>query len=114
MAPGVALNPGTPLSSLSMALAWVDFVLVMSVNPGFGGQAFIPECLAKIRDLRRLTGSDVDISVDGGIDADNAGAVTTAGATTLIAGSAIFGASDRAEAIARIRRQAAQGGQSCA
>ena len=114
MAPGVALNPGTPLSSLSMALAWVDFVLVMSVNPGFGGQAFIPECLAKIRDLRRLTGSDVDISVDGGIDADNAGAVTTAGATTLIAGSAIFGASDRAEAIARIRRHAAQGGQSCA
>jgi len=111
--PGLAINPGTPIAALQTALPWIDFVIVMSVNPGFGGQRFIPDSLAKIRALRRLAGPELDIAVDGGIDADTARAVASAGASTLIAGSAVFGTSDRAKAIDEIRLQAAQGGHSC-
>ena len=81
----------------------------MSVNPGFGGQAFIPESLDKIRRLRKLTEPGFDISVDGGVVIENARELTAAGVTTLIAGSTIFGADDRAAAIRDLRRAAAQG-----
>lgn len=106
---GVTLNPATPLASLEDALPFVDFVLVMSVNPGFGGQDFIPESLDKIRRLRRMCGGrHLDIAVDGGVGPSNAAALAGAGATTLVAGSEVFGADDRAAAIAALRR-AAQG-----
>jgi ribulose-phosphate 3-epimerase len=110
VSPGVALNPATPLVVLDEALAWVDFVVVMAVNPGFGGQAFIPAAVDKIRRLRAMVGErPVDIAVDGGVTATNAGALRAAGATTLIAGSAVFGHSDRAAALAEIRQAAATG-----
>lgn len=105
MAAGVAINPATSLAALEDALPFLDFVLTMSVNPGFGGQEFIPESLAKIRRLRRMCGErDIDITVDGGVGPENAGQVAAAGATTLVAGSAVFGAEDREIAIARLRR----------
>ena len=88
---GVSLNPATPLSAIEYVLDMVDLVLVMSVNPGFGGQAFIPGMLAKISDLRAMTaGRPIDIEVDGGITPDNAAAVAAAGANALVAGSAVF------------------------
>ena len=88
---GVSLNPATPLSAIEYVLDMVDLVLVMSVNPGFGGQAFIPGMLAKISDVRAMTaGRPIDIEVDGGITPDNAAAVAAAGANALVAGSAIF------------------------
>jgi ribulose-phosphate 3-epimerase len=106
---GVALNPATSLEHLREALPWLDFVLIMSVNPGFGGQAFIPESLDKIRRLRRMAGESCpDIAVDGGVTADNASALVEAGATTLIAGSSVFGAADRRRAMTALR-QAADG-----
>jgi ribulose-phosphate 3-epimerase len=109
---GVAINPATPVSTLADALPWVDFVLVMSVNPGFGGQAFIPETADKIRRLRSLIGHDrIDITVDGGVDTNNAGTLVTAGATTLVAGSSVFGSADRARALDDLRRNALQGGR---
>lgn len=108
---GIAINPATALSILEDALPWTDFVLVMSVNPGFGGQVFIPETLEKIRRLRQLdTAEHLDISVDGGVCDENAASLVAAGATTLIAGSAIFGRSDRTSAIAELRRAASAGG----
>jgi len=101
---GVAVNPATSLSSLSDVLPWIDFVLVMSVNPGFGGQAFIPETLDKIRRLRGIMGDRrLDITVDGGVEASNARALIDAGATTLVAGSSVFGAANRSRAIADLR-----------
>ncbi len=110
VAPGVAVNPATSLAVLDETLAWVDFVLIMSVNPGFGGQAFIPAAVDKVRRLRAALGDRaVDIAVDGGVTAANAGALRAAGATTLIAGSAVFGRSDRAAALAEIRAAAATG-----
>jgi ribulose-phosphate 3-epimerase len=109
--PGVAINPGTSLTLLEDALDWVDFVLVMSVDPGFGGQTFIVQSLDKIRRLRAMAGSrPLDISVDGGVDHVNAGALAAAGATTLIAGSAVFGSGDRTAALARLRAAASDGG----
>jgi ribulose-phosphate 3-epimerase len=109
--PGVAINPATSLGLLDDVLPFVGFVLLMSVNPGFGGQTFIPESLERIRRLRRMAGGrPLDIAVDGGIDRSTAGAVVAAGATTLIAGSAVFGADDRAAALAELRRAAAPGG----
>jgi ribulose-phosphate 3-epimerase len=88
---GVSLNPATPLSAIEYVLDMVDLVLVMSVNPGFGGQAFIPGMLAKISDVRAMTaGRPIDIEVDGGITPDNAAAVAAAGANALVAGSAVF------------------------
>lgn len=85
---GVALNPTTPPESIEWALPYLDFVLVMSVNPGFGGQAFIPEMVDKIRRLREM--SDLPIEVDGGISAETAPLVVEAGAQVLIAGSAVY------------------------
>ena len=104
IAAGVAINPATALAALSDALPFADFVLVMSVNPGFGGQRFIPESVAKIRRLRELSaGRELDITVDGGVGPDNAALLAGAGATTLVAGSAIFGAADRRRAIEDLR-----------
>ncbi len=91
--PGVTLNPATPLVTLEPVLPDVDLVLVMSVNPGFGGQSYIPGSTAKIRRLRQMLdaiGSTADLEVDGGIKASNAAAVVQAGANVLVVGSAIF------------------------
>jgi len=91
---GVTLNPSTPAAALEEALAWADRVLVMTVNPGFGGQEFILAVLSKIERLRRMIDDarlDVELAVDGGIKADTASAVVRAGARTLISGSGIFG-----------------------
>jgi ribulose-phosphate 3-epimerase len=105
---GASLNPSTPPEVLRYVLDDLDLVLVMSVNPGFGGQAFLPGTYAKLRDLRRLLdGRPVDVSVDGGVKVDNARALAEHGASTLVAGSAIFGAADPAAVIARIRRAVA-------
>ncbi len=107
--PGVAINPATALASLEDALPYVDHVLVMSVNPGFGGQAFIRESLGKIRRLRRLGGPALDITVDGGVEPANAAELVRAGATTLVAGSAIFGAHDPGAALHALRAAALEG-----
>jgi len=103
---GVALNPSTPPDALEYVLDDLDLVLVMSVNPGFGVQAFIPSTHRKIRDIRALLGDRhrrVDVSVDGGVKADLAKALANDGASTLVAGSAIFGAADPAAAVRAIR-----------
>lgn len=99
--PGVALNPSTPLSSLEEILPELDYVLVMSVNPGFGGQQFLPRSLEKIARLKesiRKRGLSVEIEVDGGVDLGNARALVEAGADILVAGNAVFGAKDPEEA----------------
>ena len=101
---GVALNPSTPPEVLEYVLDDLDLVLVMSVNPGFGGQSFIPTAYEKIRRLRvMLADRPVLISVDGGVKADNAAALAQAGATVLVAGSAIFGAPDPGAALVALR-----------
>jgi ribulose-phosphate 3-epimerase len=105
---GVSLNPATPLSSLDHVLPDLDLVLIMSVNPGFGGQSFIPQVLDKIRDLRaRLDGLDREVllEVDGGIKVENIGEVARAGADAFVAGSAIYGSDDYAQTIARMRAE---------
>jgi ribulose-phosphate 3-epimerase len=102
----VSLNPATPLDALDYVLGDLDMVLIMSVNPGFGGQAFIPSQLDKIRALRKRIDDrrlDLEIEVDGGVKTDNAGEVAAAGADILVAGSAVFGAKDYAAAIKGIR-----------
>ena len=104
--PGIVLNPAASLAHLDYTLPLIDLVLVMSVNPGFGGQKFIPHTLDKIRAIRRRIdelGLDVMLEVDGGVNADNIGAIAAAGADTFVAGSAIFGASDYATTIAAMR-----------
>ncbi|MEW6719414.1 MAG: ribulose-phosphate 3-epimerase [Thermodesulfobacteriota bacterium] len=104
---GVALNPSTPLSAIEWVLQDVDMVLLMSVNPGFGGQAFLPASLGKIGQLRSQllrAKPDVDIQVDGGIKADNIGEVAAAGANVIVSGSGIFGTPDYGETIGRMRR----------
>jgi len=107
---GVAVNPATSLIQLDEVLAELDFVLVMSVNPGFGGQSFIPASVDKVRRLREMAGDqNLDISVDGGVDRETAGPLVAAGATTLIAGSAVFGKDDRALALDELRASAHQG-----
>jgi ribulose-phosphate 3-epimerase len=103
---GIALNPATPAESLTTAIEFCDFVLVMTVNPGFGGQKFIGPVVPKIRaiaELIRERGAAVEIEVDGGIDAATAPLVAAAGARILVAGSAVFGKDDRKAAIAAIR-----------
>ena len=105
---GVSLNPGTPASSVAHVLDLVDLVLVMSVNPGFGGQSFIPAAIDKIADLRALVGSrPIDIEVDGGVTAQTAPRVVAAGANALVAGSAVFRSGDYKASIAAIRNAAA-------
>jgi ribulose-phosphate 3-epimerase len=94
---GLVFNPATPLDALEYVLDKVDLILVMSVNPGFGGQSFIPSALRKIERVRRLvddSGRDIRVEVDGGIKVDNIRQVADAGADTFVAGSAIFGAAD--------------------
>lgn len=103
---GVALNPATPESSLEYVLPYADLVLVMSVNPGFGGQKFIENSFEKIRrldKLRRSSGFGYEIEVDGGVNGNNAGKLEEAGADILVAGSAVFKADDRALAIRQIK-----------
>ena len=103
---GVALNPATPLAFVEQVLHLCDIVLVMSVNPGSGGQAFLPEVLPKIRELRRICvarGLDPWIEVDGGQNSENAWQAVEAGADALVAGSAVFGSADYAAAIASLR-----------
>lgn len=110
MEAGVAVNPASSLILLDEVLDDIDFVLVMSVNPGFGGQRFIPSSLDKIRRLRLMLGErNLDISVDGGVDSETAGPLVAAGATTLIAGSAIFATPDRARAMTALREAAQRG-----
>jgi ribulose-phosphate 3-epimerase len=103
---GIAINPATPLSALDEALKFADCVLVMSVNPGFGGQKFIPESLDKVRRLRKMIderGLKARIEIDGGIDAENVAEVASAGAEIIVSGSAIFGAPDPAVALRELR-----------
>ena len=110
--PAVALNPSTPLSALEYVLGDCEMVLVMTVNPGFGGQAYIEACTEKVRRLRAMAdarGKPLDIEVDGGIKAETAGAVAAAGANVLVAGTAVFGAPDYRRAIAAIRDAAGRG-----
>ena len=103
-AAGVSLNPATPESVVEYVLDRIDLVLVMTVNPGFGGQRFIPAALEKIRRLRAMTaGRAIRIEVDGGITAETAPAAIAAGAEVLVAGSAVFGKPDYAAAIASLR-----------
>jgi ribulose-phosphate 3-epimerase len=107
--PGVVLNPATPIGTLDEILPYVDYVLIMSVNPGFGGQKFIERSSDKVRRLRdtiRNRGLDVRIEIDGGIGPENAGEVVSAGVEMLVAGSSIFGDPDPVGAVGRLRRAA--------
>jgi ribulose-phosphate 3-epimerase len=110
--PGLVLNPATPIEVLDYVLDELDLVLLMSVNPGFGGQAFIPSALDKLRAVRKridASGRAVRLEIDGGVKPDNIGAIAAAGADTFVAGSAIFSQPDYAEVIARMRAAAASG-----
>ncbi|HYV25131.1 MAG TPA: ribulose-phosphate 3-epimerase [Pyrinomonadaceae bacterium] len=103
---GIAFNPATPLSALEEAIKFADYALLMSVNPGFGGQEFIPESLDKVRRLRKMIderGLHTRIEIDGGVDADNIADITSAGAEIIVAGSAIFGAGDPGVAVRKLR-----------
>ena len=103
---GIVLNPATSLSALDEVIKFADYVLVMSVNPGFGGQEFIPESLDKVRRLRKMIderGLKTRIEIDGGVNTENIAEVTSAGAEIIVAGSAIFAASDPAVALRQLR-----------
>jgi ribulose-phosphate 3-epimerase len=107
---GLVFNPATPLQHLDHVLEDLDYVLLMSVNPGFGGQSFIPSTLDKLRAVRAriaATGKPIRLEVDGGVKVDNIGAIAAAGADAFVAGSAIFNAPDYADVIARMRAQIA-------
>lgn len=109
--PGVVLNPATPVHTLEEALEWVDYVLVMSVNPGFGGQEFIPRTLDKVRRLRELRGErglGYRIQIDGGITMDNVGEAARAGCDIIVAGTAVFSHPDPGQAVAELARAAGQ------
>jgi ribulose-phosphate 3-epimerase len=111
---GVVLNPATPLTMIEEVIAEVDYVLLMSVNPGFGGQKFIPSSLDKLRRLRnliRMKSSPARIEIDGGVGPNNVAEVVAAGAEILVAGSAIFGAENPAEALKELLRAAESGGR---
>jgi ribulose-phosphate 3-epimerase len=106
MKAGVAVNPHTPVSSLVNTIHFVDMILIMTVNPGFGGQSFIQDSFNKIRDLRRMideNGYKVLIEVDGGVDTSNAASLVEAGVDVLVAGNAVFGSSDPAGTIHRLK-----------
>ena len=105
---GVALNPATPLSSIQHVLTNMDMVVLMTVNPGFGGQSFIPEVLPKIEELRRIVdqkGLNIDIEVDGGINGETIALAARAGATVFVAGNAVFSSQNYAETIALMREK---------
>lgn len=109
-APGLVLNPATPVNVLDEVLADLDYVLLMSVNPGFGGQAFIPATLDKLRRVRGridACGKPIRLEIDGGVKPDNIAAIAAAGADTFVAGSAIFSQPDYAQVIAAMRRAVA-------
>lgn len=109
---GVALNPSTPVASLDEIAAELDLVIVMSVNPGFGGQQYLPAATDKLRRVRALLdarGSRARVEVDGGITADNVGEAVAAGADVVVAGSSVFGQADVGAAIAALRRAGDQG-----
>ncbi len=111
---GVTLNPGTPLEAIRPVLADVDLVLVMSVNPGFGGQKFIPGSLERIRTVRRWLdeiGSGADLEVDGGVTPENARSVVEAGANVLVAGSAVYGQDGAGAGLKRLRDALAGAGE---
>ena len=100
----MSLNPATPSAAVAHVLDQVDLILVMTVNPGFGGQAFIAEQVEKIRAIHKMIADrPIELEVDGGIDPGNAGAVVEAGADILVAGSAVFGGGDYAAAIEALR-----------
>jgi ribulose-phosphate 3-epimerase len=108
---GVVLNPATPVGAVEEALQFVDYVLVMSVNPGFGGQQFIPQTLDKVKRLRQMIVErqlPVRIEIDGGIDRDNIESVVAAGAEIIVAGSAIFGKADVEAAVRELREATVQ------
>jgi ribulose-phosphate 3-epimerase len=110
---GLVFNPATPLIHLDHVMDKVDLILVMSVNPGFGGQSFIPAALAKIAEARRriaASGRDIWLEVDGGVKAGNIGAIAKAGADTFVAGSAIFARGDRGEALRGLRAELERNG----
>jgi ribulose-phosphate 3-epimerase len=108
---GLVFNPATPLNVLHHVLEKVDMVLIMSVNPGFGGQQFIPTALDKLREARSIidrSGRDIRLEIDGGVKVENIGAIAAAGADTFVAGSAIFGSEDYAATIAAMREEIAK------
>ncbi len=106
---GVSLNPATPLSSLEYVLGELDLVLLMTVNPGFGGQSFIEACIPKIQALRGMLdkrGLEAELEVDGGVKTDNIARIAHAGADVFVAGSAVFGSADYAATIAELKQRA--------
>lgn len=112
---GLVFNPATPLHHLDHVMDKLDMILIMSVNPGFGGQSFIPQALNKLREARRridayreATGRDIWLEVDGGVKVDNIAEIAAAGADTFVAGSAIYGADDYATTIAAMRAELAK------
>lgn len=108
---GLVFNPATPLDYLKHVIDKVDMILLMSVNPGFGGQSFIPEALVKLREARKIiddSGRDIRLEIDGGVKVDNIGEIAAAGADTFVAGSAIFGADDYKVTIDAMRAEIAR------
>ena len=107
--PGLVLNPSTPLGQLQWTLEKLDMVLLMSVNPGFGGQSFIPHVLDKVRKVREMidaSGREIRLEIDGGITVDNVAEVASAGVDTFVSGSAIFGSGDYQGTISRMKADA--------
>ena len=110
---GLVFNPATPLSWLEYVLDKIDMVLIMSVNPGFGGQSFIPAALDKLREARKIidaSGRPIRLEIDGGVKVNNIGEIAAAGADTFVAGSAVFGADDYQATIAAMKQQIADAG----
>jgi len=108
---GLVFNPATPLDYLKYVIDKIDMILLMSVNPGFGGQSFIREALGKLREARRIideSGLPIRLEIDGGVKVDNIGEIAAAGADTFVAGSAIFGAKDYQATIAAMRAEIAK------
>ncbi len=110
---GLVFSPATPLSWLDYVLDKIDMVLIMSVNPGFGGQSFIPAALDKLREVRKIidaSGKPIRLEIDGGVKVSNIGEIAAAGADTFVAGSAVFGADDYQATIAAMKKQIADAG----
>ena len=108
---GLVLNPATPIGVLKFVMDKVDMVLIMSVNPGFGGQKFIPSAIDKLREVREIidnSGREIRLEIDGGVKVDNIGEIAAAGADTFVAGSAIFGSDDYAATIAAMKEEIAK------